>query len=44
MLEEYDNELKFNQKRVSYRHNLHNKIAGELRKRSIIYTEEFYCK
>lgn len=43
-MEEYDREFKFEQKRIILRHNLHNKIAKELRNRKLHYQEEFESK
>jgi hypothetical protein len=37
ILEQYEREFKFDQKRIILRHNLHNKIAKELRNRKIHY-------
>ena len=40
ILEQYDRDFKFEQKKVLMRHNLHNKIADELKKKKIKFEEE----
>jgi hypothetical protein len=37
VLEQYEKDFKFEQKKVLLRHNLHNKIGVELRKMKINY-------
>ena len=41
MLEQYERDYKFEQKKVLLRHNLHNKIAIELTQRNLKFEEEF---
>jgi hypothetical protein len=40
MLERFDRDFKFEQKKVLMRHNLHNKIIDELKKKKLEYQEE----
>ena len=40
VLEKYEQNLKFEQKQGLFRHNMHNKIAVELKRRKIKYQEE----